>query len=89
MPYTNYQDAKSCVQSFKEFRGNSWHAETTDRGEYCVFSRQTLIGYADPRSKTFWINPRYYSVTTKRQTNTLRRQWENLGNAYTQIEGDL
>ena len=88
MPYTNYRDSEHKIRKFKDFKGNSWHAETTDKGEYCVFSRRTIIAYANPRNRTLWVNPRYYSVTTKRQTNIIRRQWDSL-DGYTHIGGDL
>jgi hypothetical protein len=94
MPYTNYRDAKSRIADLIPFRGNSWHAETIpETGEYCIFSRRTLIGYVNPSAQAFWINSQKYSQSTSRQQNVVRVALAYLGTSplwnYTQIEGDL
>ncbi len=51
------------------FYGSSMSAYQVDFADgqfYVVFSYQTPIGWLEERTRTYWINPQRFSVTTSR-----------------------
>lgn len=72
MAKATYKEIPQLINYHQTFIGNSVTA-LYDGNKYCVYSYDTLIGSYDYDTCEKYINERYYSQTTSRIQNILRK----------------
>ena len=75
MSYTNYRQMENKVLAREEFNGNSASAGWGSNGVYWVYSYGTPIATFDSNRLEYWVSDSYYSNTTSRLQNLVRRAW--------------
>ena len=71
----NYKHAEGLLQVREPFHANSLSAYHTTDGWYCVKSYNTIIAIDKFDDGGVWTTPAYYSQTTSRHLNIIRRAW--------------
>lgn len=72
MAYATYKDIPSHINWQEDFEGNSAKSETKSNGWYYVYSYNTIMAIVLPNNKAV-VNASYYSPTTSRLQNILKR----------------
>lgn len=73
MPYANYRDIEQAISNLEEFEGNSARGEY-DNGEYVIISYETEMARVRLNGDGgLTFNDRYYSSTTNRLQNIIKR----------------
>lgn len=84
--YSNYDDIRRAIRNAHEFQGNSARGEYQQGGSvFAVYSYRTCIFRYEVASDTvLMFDARYYSCTTSRLQNILRKYYDvnNAGNVY-------
>lgn len=73
MSYTSYKDMEALIKNRVPFTGNSCRGEIDSSGVYVIYSYQTTIAHYIHKP---YVSPRYYSRTTSRLQNIIKRAWE-------------
>lgn len=72
MAYATYKDIPSHINWQEDFEGNSAKGETKSNGWYYIYSYNTIMAIVLPNNKAV-VNASYYSPTTSRLQNILKR----------------
>lgn len=70
---TPQREFPALIAARKPFRGNSVTAEKTQRGNYCVYSYDTLIAEWDNDGEMIHFDEKRYSSTTSKIQNLIRK----------------
>lgn len=73
MSYASYREIPVYIKAREPFRGNSCYGAWTSPTTYAVFSYSTMIAEYDDLRGVWSLDETYYSRTTSRLQNIIRR----------------